>query len=65
MTTDAITVTPIIYTVTVVCPLCHQAMTFREDSVNTCPHCGKSFIVRSVTATTPPPWAGGPVMETK
>lgn len=61
---QGITVTPKIYTITIVCPLCHQPMSFREDSVNICPHCGQHFIVAPVVTPDAPPWAGGP-SETK
>lgn len=63
--TQPITVTPPVYVVTIVCPLCHQPMTFNENSVNVCPHCGKHFIVKPAVIPDAPTWAGGPLMEVK
>jgi len=60
MINDAITVTPTIYTVTIVCPLCHQPMSFKENSDNACPNCGTHFIVKPVIVSQAPQWVGGP-----
>jgi len=55
--TDSITVTPTIYAVTIVCPLCQTPMTFKENAVNVCPNCGQSFVVKPAA----PQWNGPPM----
>ena len=45
---DGAQVTVPYYIVTMVCPLCHQSITWKQDGITVCPHCGKSFVVKSV-----------------
>lgn len=37
------------YVVTMVCPLCHQEISWQTAGVTVCPHCGRSFVVKGQT----------------
>ena len=52
MAHDSIEVHPRMYTVTMVCPLCHQSITWNQVGVTTCPHCGAAFTIKPVALLT-------------
>lgn len=53
MTTESITITRPVYTVTVVCPLCHEVITWKHDGVATCEHCGAQFVLKTAPKVGP------------
>ena len=54
--TEAVTVTRPQYTITLVCPICHQPINWQADGVLTCPHCKLTF--RLQTAPGPQEFKG-------
>ena len=58
MVQDSIEVHPRLYTMTMVCPLCHQPITWNQAGVTTCPHCGAAFTIKPAQPS-PCPLPGG------
>jgi len=47
ITYDGILVERPVYTVTVVCPVCHETLTQLSDGVITCDKCGAAFVLKT------------------
>jgi len=52
MTADAIITNRKVFTITIVCPRCHEPLGKLNDGVNECPHCKTLFRVRTVPGPT-------------